>query len=167
MFEVRNHILFRDGISVPTRPSRNYTRGVTIEPRIIIIHYDGVKKGTGGLEWLTDPTSKVSAHLWIARNGHVVQILPFNLRAWHAGDSEWDGEPNCNSYSIGIENEGDGTDWPEAQIKALIEVVIALKEHYHTVATVGHEDVAPERKVDPGPNFPWDRLERALNKYGF
>ena len=160
-FSVENHRLLKDGNPVSSKPSPNH--GGAIEPELIVMHYTG-DNGIGGLQWLTTKGSQVSAHLWIAKTGVVWQLLPFNVRAWHAGRSEWDGKDDCNSWSIGIECQGTGDEWPESQVQAIIGVLIALHKAYPITATVGHEDVAPGRKVDPGPNFPWDRAAEALKE---
>jgi N-acetyl-anhydromuramyl-L-alanine amidase AmpD len=86
------------------------------------------------------------------------------VRGWHAGVSEWGGRSDVNSFSIGIENQGLGDEWPEAQIQANINVINALHKAYSITATVGHCDVAPGRKVDPGLNYPWDRVADAIEK---
>jgi N-acetylmuramoyl-L-alanine amidase len=163
-FSVENHMLLKDGNPVSSKPSPNH--GGTIKPELIVIHYTG-DNGTGGLQWLTTAGSNVSAHLWIAKTGIVWQLLPFNVRAWHAGRSEWDGRQDCNSYSIGIENQGTGDKWPEAQVQAIIGVLVALHRAYPDITgTVGHEDVAPGRKADPGPYFPWAKVYDGLRQAG-
>ena len=111
-FEIKNGFLYKDGQRVSYKESPNH--GGTIEPELIVIHYTG-DNGTGGLQWLCDQASQVSAHLWIAKTGVVWQLLPFNVCAWHAGRSEWDGRSGCNSFSVGIENQGTGDEWPEKQ----------------------------------------------------
>jgi N-acetylmuramoyl-L-alanine amidase len=160
-FSVKNHALLKEGRPVSSKPSPN--RGGIIEPELVVIHYTG-DNGTGGLQWLTTKGSKVSAHLWISKSGVVWQLLPFNTRGWHAGVSSYDGCSDVNSFSIGIENQGIGDEWPEAQIQTNIDVLIALHKFYSIQATVGHCDVAPDRKVDPGPLYPWDRIADALEK---
>ena len=160
-FSVENHTLLKDGNPVSSKTSPNH--GGVIKPEIIVIHYTG-DNGTGGLQWLTTKGSNVSAHLWIAKTGVVWQLLPFNVRGWHAGVSEWDGRSDVNSFSIGIENQGLGDEWPEAQIRANIDVINALHKAYSITATVGHCDVAPGRKVDPGPNYPWDQVADAVER---
>ena len=163
MYSVKNGFLYKDDRRVSYKESPN--RGGTIEPELIVVHYTG-DNGLGGLEWLCARQSQVSAHFWISKAGVVWQLLPCNVRGWHAGVSSWDGRSDCNSFSIGIENQGIGDNWPEAQVQANIDVIIALHRAYKIQATVGHEDVAPGRKVDPGPNFPWDRVEKALKEAG-
>jgi AmpD protein len=104
-------------------------------------------------------TSRVSAHVLVDRRGGVTQYVPFHLRAWHAGRSQYRGRPACNDFSIGIELEGtDALPYEAAQYDALAAVVGALRSAYATLATapiVGHSDVAPGRKTDPGPTFDW------------
>jgi N-acetylmuramoyl-L-alanine amidase len=155
MYTVKNHRLYKDDVSVSMKMAPN--RGGEITPEVLVIHYTG-DNGLGGLQWLTSRESKVSAHLWIAKTGVIWQLLPFNIKAWHAGVSSYDGRPNVNNFSIGIENQGKGDDWPEAQIQANIGVIKALYAAYDIQDAVGHEDVAPGRKVDPGPLYPWNRI---------
>ena len=104
---------------------------------------------------------KVSTHLLIKRDGEIIQFVPFNMRAWHAGESSFDGKDNCNDYSIGIELEGaDDDDFEEIQYDKLCEVTIALQEEYKNITKEnikGHSDIAPGRKTDPGVFFNWDR----------
>ena len=105
---------------------------------------------------------RVSAHLFIRRNGEVVQCVPFDQRAWHAGRSSWRGNARCNDYSIGIEIEGmDHVPYDDAQYATLRRVLMVLWQHYPGIArnaVVGHEHIAPGRKTDPGPAFDWRRL---------
>jgi N-acetylmuramoyl-L-alanine amidase len=155
MYTIKNHLLYKDDERVSFKMSPNH--GGEITPEIIVIHYTG-DNGTGGLQWLTSKGSGVSAHLWIAKTGQIWQLLPFNLKGWHAGVSEYDGRSNVNNFSIGTENQGTGDNWPEAQILANIGVIKALYAAYNIQDTVGHCDVAPGRKVDPGPRYPWKRI---------
>jgi AmpD protein len=114
---------------------------------------------------------KVSAHLLIRRDGEIVQYVPFHRRAWHAGVSNYKGRPGCNDYSIGIELEGtDELAYTQEQYKRLVEVVACLLSTYdslHETDIVGHCDIAPERKTDPGASFDWlyfsERLQSELN----
>lgn len=156
MFSVKDHFLYKDGKQVKYKPSPNHSGKMT--PRIAVIHYTGDNSLQGALSWLVAPEAQVSAHLVIAKDGTVFQLVPFNTIAWHAGRGEYDGQVNVNSFSIGIENVGIGDEWPDEQVQAISEVLDALYETYDLEDTVGHEDVAPGRKVDPGPNFPWDKL---------
>ena len=107
---------------------------------------------------------KVSSHLFIRRNGEVVQYVPLNRRAWHAGKSSFRGRERCNDFSIGIELEGtDDLPYTTAQYRRLATVIRLLRRVIPTLAAapvVGHSDVAPGRKTDPGPSFDWSRLHK-------
>ena len=103
---------------------------------------------------------KVSAHLLIKRDGSIVQFVPFDKRAWHAGESSFKGRQNCNDFSIGIELEGtDNLAYEKKQYEALNKAIKAIKLHYPITDVVGHSDIAPGRKTDPGSSFDWDQLE--------
>jgi len=108
---------------------------------------------------------KVSAHLLIRRDGRLIQYVPFNKRAWHAGVSCYHGRARCNDFSIGIELEGtEESAYTEAQYRMLIAVLKTVHRHYPKTADhglVGHSDIAPSRKSDPGPSFDWSRLAKA------
>jgi AmpD protein len=106
---------------------------------------------------------RVSAHFFVRRSGEVVQFVPCELRAWHAGVSSWNGREKCNDFSIGIEVEG--TDWQpyaDAQYEALADLTEAIFERYGELALAGHSDIAPGRKTDPGPHFDWARFRAAI-----
>ncbi len=109
---------------------------------------------------------RVSAHALIRRSGEIVQYVPFGLRAWHAGVSRYGGRAACNDFSIGIELEGtDDTPYTDAQygqLAALIEALLAAYTALDRERIVGHSDIAPGRKTDPGPAFDWARLRRVL-----
>ncbi len=109
---------------------------------------------------------RVSAHLLIRRDGTVYQYVPFTQRAWHAGASSFEGRENCNDYSIGIELEGDDdTSYCDAQYHALARVARGLMRVYPRITPtriVGHSDIAPGRKTDPGPAFDWSRLQALI-----
>lgn len=111
---------------------------------------------------------KVSAHLLIRRDGGIVQYVPFQLRAWHAGESCYQGRAACNDFSVGIELEGtDDTPYTEEQYSQLSRVVACLIRTYPTLSAehiVGHCDIAPDRKTDPGPSFRWDYFSSMLDK---
>lgn len=148
-------------------------------PRLIVVHGISLPPGEFGgpyieqffmnkLDWNKHPyfsgirDLQVSAHLLVGRDGQVVQFVPFNRRAWHAGDSSFHGAACCNDYSIGIELEGaDTTEYTAAQYAALARVVTALVQAYPGLDArriAGHCDIAPGRKTDPGPAFDWLRL---------
>ena len=109
---------------------------------------------------------RVSAHALVRRDGALVQYVPFQSRAWHAGASEWGGRRACNDFSIGIELEGtDETAYADAQYAALAALVRALLDAYPALSRdriVGHSDIAPGRKTDPGLSFDWLRLRQSL-----
>ena len=108
---------------------------------------------------------EVSAHVLIRRDGEVVQYVPFDKRAWHAGRSSWQGRDNCNDFSVGIELEGcDDLPYEAAQYDSLSQVVSALWQRYPSTrgALAGHADIAPGRKTDPGEAFDWQRLHAML-----
>jgi len=103
---------------------------------------------------------KVSAHLLIKRDGSIVQFVPFDKRAWHAGISSFNGQDNCNDFSIGIELEGtDNRNYEAVQYQSLKETLRLLKNHYPIQDVVGHSDISPGRKSDPGDAFNWDELK--------
>lgn len=109
---------------------------------------------------------KVSSHLFIKRDGSVIQFVPFNQRAWHAGRSSYCGRQECNDFSIGIELEGtDETPYEPIQYSNLVSITQSLLNTYQSLsqdAIVGHSDIAPERKTDPGPAFDWQHFRNQL-----
>jgi AmpD protein len=109
---------------------------------------------------------RVSAHLLIRRDGSVIQFVPFGERAWHAGVSEFDGRNRVNDFSIGIELEGsDFEPYEERQYQTLIAVTAAIRQAYPAITperVVGHNQIAPQRKTDPGPYFNWTRYRQAM-----
>lgn len=110
---------------------------------------------------------RVSAHCLIRRDGELVQYVPFGARAWHAGVSSWQGREACNDFSIGIELEGtDEIPYTEAQYRPLAGLTRAISERYPSIThekIVGHCDIAPGRKTDPGASFQWDYYRQLLN----
>lgn len=111
---------------------------------------------------------KVSSHLFINRLGEVVQFVPFTKRAWHAGVSCFEGEENCNNSSIGIELEGqDDLPYTPLQYQQLAIITTLLMEYYPAITLeriVGHSDIAPDRKTDPGPAFSWQYYKELIDK---
>lgn len=109
---------------------------------------------------------KVSAHCLIERDGSIVQFVSFLDRAWHAGESEWMGEPVCNDFSIGIELEGcDDQPYTEEQYQSLASLIASLRAEYPGIAQdaiTGHSDISPGRKTDPGDAFDWEKLRRLV-----
>lgn len=123
---------------------------------------------TNTLDWSAHPYFatirglQVSAHFVVRRDGHVLQFVSTDRRAWHAGVSSWRGRPNCNDYSVGIELEGlEGETFAPAQYAALVPLLRALARRHPLQAITGHEHVAPGRKRDPGPGFDWAALAAA------
>lgn len=103
---------------------------------------------------------RVSAHFFIRRDGTLIQFVPCSLRAWHAGMSNWQGRECCNDFSIGIELEGtDDLPFTDAQYATLAPLLQLMKHAYPIRAVVGHSDIAPGRKTDPGPLFAWQRID--------
>lgn len=149
----------------------------------IVIHNISLPPGEFGGGWINDlflnqldPTAhpyfekiaalRVSSHLLIRRDGELIQYVPFNKRAWHAGVSSWDGRERCNDFAVGIEMEGcDDNNFERVQYQELSKVIKVLCETYPLLNTdkiKGHSDIAPERKTDPGPYFDWDYLHKLL-----
>ena len=103
---------------------------------------------------------KVSSHFLIRRNGSLIQFVSCLDRAWHAGESSWNKENNCNDFSIGIELEGSDNDAFESeQYRCLQELIQSIVYHYPIKGIAGHSDIAPSRKTDPGPYFEWDKIK--------
>jgi AmpD protein len=107
--------------------------------------------------------ARVSSHLFIRRDGSLIQFVPLRLRAWHAGVSQWRGRSRCNDFSIGIELEGsDLMPFRDAQYDRLATVSAHLLARFPIVDVVGHSDIAPMRKTDPGPFFDWQRYRSSI-----
>ena len=109
---------------------------------------------------------KVSSHLLIKRTGEIIQFVPFNHRAWHAGESTYQGRDDCNDFSIGIELEGtENSEYEKPQYLTLIKLIHALMNEYPSItreSIVGHSDIAPDRKKDPGIKFDWEFLKSKI-----
>ncbi|MTW19728.1 1,6-anhydro-N-acetylmuramyl-L-alanine amidase AmpD [Allochromatium palmeri] len=166
------------------RPSPNQDArppGTVID--LLVIHNISLPPGEFGGDWIEalflnrlDPNAhpyftpiaavRVSAHLLIRRDGRLIQYVPCECRAWHAGLSSFQGRERCNDYSIGIELEGtDETPFTEMQYAALVACTRHLQRHYPAITAeriVGHADIAPGRKTDPGPAFDWARYRRDI-----
>jgi N-acetylmuramoyl-L-alanine amidase len=147
-------------------PSPNFdARALPVS--MVVLHYTGMIDGASAIARLADPEAKVSAHYVVAEDGQVVRMVDEANRAWHAGRSWWRGTSDINSASIGIEIVNPGHEFgyrpfPEAQIDAVIELLAGIMERHSITRgnVVGHSDVAPARKEDPGELFPWYRLAR-------
>jgi len=154
----------RDELVHDIRPSPNFNdRALPIS--MLVIHYTEMKPVETALDRLTDPDAGVSAHYLISEEGVVTQLVPEEKRAWHAGVSYWRGHKDVNSASVGIELDHPGhgggyREFAEAQFQALVPLVARIVKSHDIPRTnvVGHSDVAPARKIDPGELFPWDRL---------
>ncbi|AHE52743.1 N-acetylmuramoyl-L-alanine amidase [Sphingomonas sanxanigenens] len=134
---------------------------------MLVLHYTGMQSGAEAIARLADPEAKVSAHYVIAEDGQIVRMVAEDKRAWHAGRSWWRGVTDINSASIGIEIVNPGHEFgyrpfPEEQIDALVPLVGAIVGRHGITRgnIVGHSDIAPARKRDPGELFPWHRLAR-------
>ncbi|PSJ39407.1 N-acetylmuramoyl-L-alanine amidase [Allosphingosinicella deserti] len=134
---------------------------------ILVLHYTGMQDAASAIARLRDPAAKVSCHYLVSEDGQVLRMVDEQKRAWHAGNSFWRGVTDINSASIGIEIVNPGHDWgyrpfPEPQIEALIPLVADIMDRHKITRgnVVGHSDVAPRRKQDPGELFPWARLAK-------
>ena len=132
---------------------------------MIVLHYTGMADAESALTRLCKAGTEVSAHYVVLEDGRIVQCVPEALRAWHAGTSSWGGETDINSCSIGVEIVNGGHDWgypdfPQRQIAAVIALCrgIMLRRSIARPRVLGHSDVAPHRKKDPGEKFPWRLL---------
>ena len=147
-------------------PSPNFddrTLGISM----IVLHYTGMQDAQSAIDRLRDPAAKVSAHYLVAEDGTILRMVAEDKRAWHAGKSRWRGIEDVNSASIGIEIVNPGHEFgyrpfPEEQIDALVPLVAEIKARHGVTRgnVVGHSDIAPKRKQDPGELFPWSRLAR-------
>ena len=150
------------------RPSPNHDDRGGVPVDMLVLHYTGMPTGAAALARLCDPDAKVSAHYTIDEDGAVYAHVPEARRAWHAGVAHWAGASNINSRSIGIELVNPGHDFgyrpfAEPQLQALMTLChsILMRHPIPSWRVVGHSDVAPARKDDPGELFPWKRLADA------
>ncbi|MGV3556127.1 MAG: N-acetylmuramoyl-L-alanine amidase [Croceibacterium sp.] len=132
---------------------------------MVVLHYTEMQSAEAALERMCDPAAEVSAHYLIKEDGEVLRLVPEEKRAWHAGVSYWRGHTDVNGKSIGIELDHPGhalgyREFSEAQFEALVPLLARVVRRYDIprANVVGHSDVAPARKTDPGELFPWDRL---------
>lgn len=177
---IREHWL-EEARRLPSPNCSERPAGIPID--VLVIHNISLPPGEFGGAWVDalftnqlDPAAhpyfsdiahlRVSAHLLIDRQGQLTQYVPFNKKAWHAGQSCYDGREQCNDFSIGIELEGcDDREFTDAQYQVLARVtrqVLAAYPHITPAAIVGHSDIAPGRKTDPGPCFDWARYKEAV-----
>jgi AmpD protein len=152
---------------------------------LLVIHNISLPPGEFGGNWIDDlfmnrlnpdahpyfatiASRQVSSHLLIRRDGELIQYVPLNMRAWHAGESCFEGKEQCNDFSIGIELEGsDDTPYTDAQYTTLAEATREIQILFPAITTdriTGHNDIAPGRKTDPGPKFYWERYRMLLDR---
>lgn len=150
-------------------PSPNFDAR-TAPPDMIVLHYTGMETGEAALARLRDPApgGRVSAHYLVEEDGRVFRLVDEGRRAWHAGLAAWKGETDINGRSVGIEIVNPGhefgyRDFPRPQVAAVISLVSDIRSRWAIADgdIVGHSDVAPARKQDPGERFPWKRLAEA------
>jgi N-acetylmuramoyl-L-alanine amidase len=154
---------------IANRPSANVdTRPEGTAVDILVLHYTGMETAEAALDRLVDPAAKVSAHYLIDEDGTIFRLVAEDRRAWHAGVASWRGATDVNARSIGIELVNPGHEFgyrpfPEAQMAALIGLAAGIVARHSIPArnVVGHSDVAPRRKMDPGELFDWPRLAAA------
>ncbi|WP_341369033.1 N-acetylmuramoyl-L-alanine amidase [Yoonia sp. BS5-3] len=130
---------------------------------MVVIHYTAMTSAKAALKTLCDPATEVSAHYLIAEDGEVLSLVPEALRAWHAGVGRWGATTDVNSRSIGIELANNGVSpFAAAQMDALTDLLRGIKARWdiRPERVIGHSDMAPGRKIDPGPRFDWRRLAR-------
>lgn len=137
---------------------------------MLVLHYTGMETGAEAIERLCDTEAGVSAHYVVEEDGRILQLVDEEMRAWHAGVSRWQGDEDLNSRSVGIEIVNGGHDWPlpggglppypAAQMEAVSQLALAIIARWSIPQTriVGHSDIAPVRKQDPGEHFPWQAL---------
>jgi len=157
------------GVKARIHPSPNHgqrAQGAPVD--MVVLHYTGMQTAEAALQRLCDPRTEVSAHYFVDEDGSILQCVPESRRAWHSGRSFWKGESDINSRSIGIEIVNPGHEhgyraFPDVQIEAVIALVrdVCQRHGIHPWMVLGHSDIAPDRKEDPGELFPWDRLADA------
>ena len=137
-------------------------------PKLLILHYTGLESARRSIDVLCDPVCEVSCHYLVDIDGRVTQMVREADRAWHAGRSFWQNETDVNSSSVGIEIQNPGhahgyPDFPEPQMKAIerLSLDIITRHGMACEAVLAHSDIAPQRKIDPGEKFDWQRLHRA------
>lgn len=134
-----------------------------LRPALVVLHYTAMAEAEAALRVLCDPAREVSAHWLIARDGAITALVDEDQRAWHAGAGFWGGRDDVNSRSIGIELDNDGASpFAEPLMAALEEVLggVLARWDIPPAGVIGHSDMAPDRKRDPGPRFDWRRLAR-------
>lgn len=148
-------------------PSPNFNER-KVPPDILVLHYTGMQTGEAALQRLCDAAAEVSSHYLVEEDGRIFRLVAEERRAWHAGVSFWKGETDINGRSIGIEIVNPGHEFgyrpfPEAQIASVIALISDIRSRWDIEDSriIGHSDVAPARKDDPGELFPWKQLAEA------
>ena len=148
-------------------PNFNITKRKVKNIKFIIFHYTGMKKEIDAINLLTDQKSKVSCHYFIKKNGEILTLVPDLYISWHAGVSSWKNFNSINKNSIGIEISNPGHDFeykkfPTKQINSILKLTTFLIKKYKIKSNfiLGHSDIAPDRKKDPGEKFPWNKLAK-------
>ncbi len=154
-------------VQIIAAPSPNFNER-RAPPDMLVLHYTGMPSGEAALARLRDAEAQVSAHYLIEEDGRIFGLVPEERRAWHAGRGVWQGEDDCNAASIGIEIVNPGHEFgyrafPDAQIASVVALIGDIRERWTVPDSriIGHSDLAPERKDDPGELFPWKRLAEA------
>jgi N-acetylmuramoyl-L-alanine amidase len=198
--KIKNHKLEAEAkeiISFQKSPNTSGAFG-SGQPDTIVIHYTAGGSLESSVRWLLKPEAKASAHLVVGKDGEIVQLVPFNTIAWHAGKSSWKGRSSLNRFSLGIEIDNAGIlekrvdgyytyfgkkiapenivlathknktsemaweAYTAEQIETVEAICLAIKAHYAITEIVGHEDIAPTRKTDPGPAFPLQKMAEKI-----
>ena len=154
-------------VQIIAAPSPNFNER-RAPPDMLVLHYTGMPSGEAALTRLRDTEAQVSAHYLVEEDGRIFGLVPEERRAWHAGRGVWQGEDDCNAASIGIEIVNPGHEFgyrafPDVQIASVIALIGDIRERWTVPDSriIGHSDLAPDRKEDPGELFPWKRLAEA------
>ena len=157
------------GLNLTRKYSINFSlpRRSKKQIKFLIIHYTGMRKQSEAIKRLCDPKAKVSSHYFISNKGGIINLVPDLYEAWHAGESNWKDYKSLNKYSIGIEINNPGHEYgykkfSKKQIFSLLKLLKYLKKKYNIKKTniLGHSDISPDRKKDPGEKFPWHYLAK-------
>jgi len=159
-------------LKITERPSPNHSERKAVngstDVKLVILHYTGMPGVEQAVARLSDPSAEVSAHYVVSDDGNIFQLVAEDRRAWHAGKSYWQGVRDINSISIGIEITNPGHEFgyrafPHLQIDAVQDLVrgVMARHALNAADVIGHSDIAPGRKIDPGELFPWEHLARA------
>ncbi len=168
---IKRHTLCKpDGTPVNFQATGNI--GGMLKAKYLVMHFTAGSNAGSSTAWLRSPKSKASAHVVIGRDGTVIQLVPFNKVAWHAGLSRWESLVGMNQYSIGIELDNAGRVYKRAdgkwqtyssvQLEVARDVAALIMAEYKLVDVVGHDDIAPGRKNDPGPAFPTESFRSQI-----